>query len=60
MSGAVPWQEVLLLLGAAVIWYLGVAVLYRIKWGNVLVAVWTFGFYGFCILTYVYLITRSP
>ena len=58
MSGAIPWQEVLLLLGAAVIWYLGVAVLYRIKWGKVLVAVWTFGFYGFCILTYVYLMMR--
>ena len=59
MPGAISWQAVLLFLGAAVIWYMGVAVLYRIKWGNVLIGAWTFGFYGFCIFMYFYLITRG-
>ena len=64
MPGEIPWQEVLLFVGAFVIWYAGVSVIYlvggrRTNISPVFFYAWSLGFGGVCLAVYGYLLSSA-
>ena len=64
MPGQIPWQEVLIFLGAFIIWYAGVSVIWIATgrgsdFGGRLIYGWTLAWWAVCVAAYFYVITRG-